>query len=56
MMPRKSNGTFVFAGSFENELLVGCKQPIQKVNNIFDAIGELATSDSLNLVDAIIVD
>lgn len=56
MTQRKSNGSFVFAGLFENELLAGCKQPVQEVNNIFDAIGELATSNSLNLVDAIIVD
>ena len=53
---RTTRGSMVFAGSFDEELISGIEQPVQCVHTVFDAIGELATCVTSDLVEAVVVD
>ena len=53
---RTTRGSIVFAGTFDEELILGIEQPVQCVHTVFDAIGELATCVTSNLVEAVVVD
>ena len=52
---RTTRGSIVFAGSFDEELVSGVEQPVRCVHTVFDAIGELATCVSSDLVEAVVV-
>ena len=53
---RDTRGRLIFAGSFDNELIVGVDQPTHVVETMFDLIGELATSSAKENIDAIVLD
>ena len=52
---RTTRGSIVFAGTFDEELISGIEQPVQCVHTVFDAIGELATCVTSDLVEAVVV-
>ena len=56
MSQRDSRSSIVFAGSFNEELISSIDQPVRCVHSVFDAIGELTTSNASELVDAIVID
>ncbi len=56
MDQRNTRSSIVFAGTFNTELVSSVDQPVRRVKNIFDAIGELSTSNASDLVDAIVID
>lgn len=56
MSQRDSRSSIVFAGSFSEELISSIDQPVRCVHSVFDAIGELTTSNASELVDAIVID
>jgi diguanylate cyclase (GGDEF)-like protein len=53
---RHTRGTYLFAGTFHDELVSCMEQPVCCVNTIFDAIGELATCSAADLVEAVVID
>jgi diguanylate cyclase (GGDEF)-like protein len=53
---RTTRGSIVFAGTFDDELISGIDQPIHCVHTVFDAIGELATCVTSDLVEAVVID
>jgi diguanylate cyclase (GGDEF)-like protein len=52
---RTTRGSIVFAGTFNEELISGIEQPVQCVHTVFDAIGELTTCVSSDLVEAVVI-
>ncbi|MEE2912453.1 MAG: GGDEF domain-containing protein [Planctomycetota bacterium] len=52
---RATRGVIVFAGDFEEELVSGIEQPVQRVRTVFDAIGELATCTTSDPVEAVVI-
>ncbi|MBT4529764.1 MAG: GGDEF domain-containing protein [Phycisphaerae bacterium] len=56
MSARKTRSSIVFAGSVNDELVSTIDQPARHVHSIFDAIGELATSNATDLVEAVVID
>jgi len=53
---RDTRGRILFAGEFKAELIAGFAQPTLTVQNLYEIIGELATSSAKENVDAIILD
>jgi len=53
---RAKRGSIVFVGSFNEELVSSMNQPVRCVHSLFDAIGELTTCNTSDLVEAVIVD
>ncbi len=53
---RKTRGSIVFAGTFDEELISGIGQPARCVHTVFDAIGELATCVTSDLVESVVID
>ena len=53
---RDTRGHLLFAGSFDTELIIGIEQPTHVVETMFDLIGELATSNAKENIDAIVLD
>lgn len=55
MPSRGKRSSILFAGTFE-EIAKDMEQPTQSVRTVYDAIGELATSNATTLVEAVVVD
>ncbi len=53
---RDARGAYLFAGTFDDELLSSMEPPVRNVHTIFDAIGELATCSAADLVEAVVLD
>ena len=53
---RHIRGSYLFVGTFEEELISCMEQPVRCVHTIFDAIGELATCSAADLIEAVVVD
>jgi len=53
---RHARGSYLFTGTFEHELVSSMDQPVRCVNNIFDAIGELATCSAADLIEAVVIE
>ncbi len=56
MSERHSRSSMVFAGSFNNELISSVEQPVRSVHTLFDAMGELATCNASDYVEAVVID
>ncbi len=53
---RHTRGSYLFAGTFDDELISCMEHPVRCVHTIFYTIGELATCSAADLVEAVVLD